>query len=169
MEALIKVPETAVVAAGVEDILKDEGFLPRVDARVKEIRESKRQGRDAKPREFKPSFFLRKLSELKAELETGEACAELTQGVDDVQTAFTLGVQFAIHADPISVAEQKAKDDERRRIQDEKKKAKAAERAKIKAEKLKKQQEEAAKLAEEIGASVPQTAEEVPAEAEAIA
>ena len=122
-------------------------FAPTVNARIKEIRDAKRKGKDASPSEFQPVAIIRSRAELVAEVETagvGPAlCAECK--VDSVNDAFALGVKWAVNLDPLSVEVQKAKDEERKLNR-----ARAKEKAK--AERQRKKAEEAAKKAEELKA-----------------
>ena len=86
-------------------------FVPAVSARVKELRDAKRQGREAKPAEFQPVAHVRKIAELR-ELATDKTAAVKVANmlkVSDVDS-FILGLQFAVHLDPISVEQQRAAD-----------------------------------------------------------
>jgi len=69
--ALAKLPPEEQ-ASYVDRAMTDQptSFLPTVHARVKEIRDAKNQGRDAAPAVFAPVAYLRKLTEVKAEMET---------------------------------------------------------------------------------------------------
>jgi colicin import membrane protein len=132
-------------------------FVPAVHARVKEIREAKRKGKDAEPQEFVPSAFLQKLGDIKAELEAGNVAEVLIKqtGTTDAKAAFLLAIKWVLHLDPVSVEDQKAKNEARKQEKEEAKKRKAAEKAKKKAEKAAEKAEEAkqeaAKIAEESG------------------
>ena len=130
-------------------------FTPTVNARVKEIRDAKRKGKDAAPAEFQPIPLLRSRSELVAEMEkptVGPALIKENK-LDTAQEGFAMGVKWALNLDPVSIEIQKAKDEERK-IERERAREKAAverkrKRAKEAAEKaaeLQKEAEEAAKV-----------------------
>lgn len=91
-------------------------FVPTVNSRVKEIRDAKRQGRDTTPQEFIPVPHLQKLSEIKTEHEfptIGPVLVTQT-GAKTALEGFKLGIAWALHMDPNSVAEAKRKDEARR-------------------------------------------------------
>lgn len=134
-------------------VLSPKEFLPKVDARIKEIREANRKGKDAAPREFQPTAFLRKMKEVKEELESKNLAPQLAEGLSPVD-AFLEGLRFCIHLDRISVEEQRAKDEARKAERDAAKKKREAERLAKKREKALKAQEEAEKAAEEAGLSL---------------
>ncbi|MEA1999827.1 MAG: ParB/RepB/Spo0J family partition protein [Euryarchaeota archaeon] len=129
-------------------------FTPTVNARVKEIRDAKRAGRNVTPEEFQAIPILRTRKELVAELETSQIgpalCGEVKPG--SIEGAFALGVQWALNMDPRSQEVQRARDEERRAEQTrqkekstlERKKKRAAEAAE-KAAKLKEEAEQAEK------------------------
>ena len=125
--------------------LPPDEFIPQATARLKEIREAKRQGKDASTAEFQPVPHLQKLKAMKDELETGAVGSAFVDayGVTTAAEGFALGVKWALHMDPQSVQLQKAKDDERRNQRAEKAAKKAAEAAKKKQEKLAKELAEA--------------------------
>lgn len=115
-------------------------FVVGCQARVKEIKDARRQGREATPTEFIPIAHLRKISELKTEMETSTIAPALIKhtGVKSEVEAFQLGIRWALHMDPVSIEEAKRKDAERK-IQLE------AEKAKRKQEKEEQKKAEAAK------------------------
>lgn len=123
-------------------------FIPTANARTKELRDAKRQGRDPNAvTEFVPQPHVRKVSEMKQEVETKEAARVLTHGVENPVDAFALGVKWAISLDPASVKVQRDKDDTR------KKEAKdAAERRK--AERMAQKEKEAAEKAGQLQAEL---------------
>lgn len=131
--------------------LSPDEFIPQTTARMKEIREARRKGKDAKPAEFQPVPHLQKLGDMKEELESGQIGQTLVNelGVTSAVDGFALGIKWALHMDPRSVEVQKEKDAERRAQREEKKKQKAAERAAAKAAKLKKELDEATAAAEQ--------------------
>lgn len=105
-------------------------FVPTVGARVKEIREAKRQGRSTAPGEFTPVPHLRKVSELKEEMEQAAAAKVLTKelGITDAAEGFQLGIKWALHMDAQSVAIAKQKDADRQKEAAEKKAAREKDR-----------------------------------------
>jgi hypothetical protein len=120
-------------------------FAPVVNGRVKELRDAKRNGRDAKPEEFQAVPLLRTRKELVEEMEAPQMgpalCEQCNPGT--APEAFALGVLWALKLDPQSIEVQKAKDDERRVL-----KAKAKEASAI--ERKKKRAKEASEKAEEL-------------------
>lgn len=124
-------------------------FVPQVNKRVKEIKEAKRQGKDAAPAEFQPVAFAQKLGDIKTELEKGEVAKVLCQGLKTAEEGFAMAVKWTLHLDPESVKVQEAAEQERKEKRAEEKKKKDAEKAKKKAEKAKEKADEAAKAAEE--------------------
>lgn len=111
-------------------------FVPMVQNRAKELREAKRQGRKAEPVTFVPVARLRKMSELKGELENSVLAAQLCAQCD-VKThaeAFLLGVAWAINLDPPTVALREADAAAKKAANEEGKKKRAADRAQKKAE-----------------------------------
>jgi len=124
-------------------------FAATVNGRVKELRDAKRQGRDAAPATFQPIALIRSRAEMIAEMSNPAAASYLTEqcGVKSVSEAFTLGVKWCINLDPQSVEIQRAKDEERRTELARKKEANALERRKKKAE-------DAAKKAAELQAEL---------------
>ncbi len=127
-------------------------FVPTASQRVKEIKEAKRQGRDANPSEYVAVPHMRKVSELKEEMEQKVVAKVLVHelGVKDPVSAFNLGIQWALHMDPSSVQAAKAKDEARRSADKEAK----AKREKERLEKKEKEaSEKAAKLRAELEAT----------------
>lgn len=117
-------------------------FVPTVNARVKELRDAKRQGRDAAPQAFTPVPHVQKLADLRNEFENPSVGPVLVAetGAKTAVDGFKLGVAWALHMDPLSIEEAKNKDAER-------KAAAEAEKAKRKEEREKKKAEEAAQAA----------------------
>ena len=127
-------------------------FAPTVNARIKEIRDAKRAGKDAEPETFQAIAILRTRKELVEEMETSAIGPGLCDEVkpSSAVLAFALGVQWALHMDPRSVETQRARDEERRsnqaRAKNESQLERKRKRAKEAAEKaadLKKEAEEA--------------------------
>jgi ParB/RepB/Spo0J family partition protein len=113
-------------------------FLPKINARIKEIREAKRQGRAANPPSFTPVPRLQKMSELKAEVDSPTVGPQLIAATNTTSPvdAFKLGVLWALRLDPKSLEEAKSKFDSQLKEQEEKrvrreqeKKAKLIEKA----------------------------------------
>lgn len=126
-------------------------FAPTVQARAKELRKAAREGRDAGEVTFEPVARLQKLGALKDEYSGAQVGPSLceTHGATTGPEGFALGVAWALNLDPVSVAAQRAKADEKRaRLEDAKKKRKA-DRAQKKAEEA---ATAAAKAAEEASA-----------------
>lgn len=127
-------------------------FLPKVNKRAKEIRDSKRQGEDAKPAEFQPVEFMQKLMDIKSERGNSKISKVLCKGLKTPAEGFAMALSWVLHVDPNSAAAQEAKDDERKTARDEAKKKRAAEAAKKKADKEAVKAKEAAKEANEASA-----------------
>jgi ParB/RepB/Spo0J family partition protein len=78
-------------------------FVPQVNARVKELRDAQRQGRDPNP-QFVPQAHIRKMSLIKEEIATGRAADTLALNLTPKQ-AFQMALSWALHMDPVSVRE----------------------------------------------------------------
>jgi len=119
-------------------------FVPKVNGRIKEVKDAKRKGQDAGDAEFTPVAHCQKLADLKAELEKPQVGPVLCKaaGVKDAPSGFALGVSWALHLDQQSIEAAQAKYEEQKSARDSAKKARKIERAKKKAE-------EAAKAAAE--------------------
>jgi len=123
---------------------KPDVFVPQINARVKEIKEAKRQGKDPKAATFQPVAFLQKLKEVKEEHSSPSAGPTLCAGLSTPEEGFQMACAWFMHLDPQSVAVQQAKDDQRKAERAEAKKKRDAVKAKAKADKA---SEDAAKLA----------------------
>jgi len=116
-------------------------FAKLVQIRVKEIRDAKRQGRAPKPEEFVALPRLRKMKELKDELDSTKiGVAMINQfNLKTALDAWKMAMKYVLMLDPKAVEERKAKEEERVRLKkeaDQKKKVeKAQQRAKEAAEK----------------------------------
>jgi ParB family chromosome partitioning protein len=134
-------------------------FGATVNARVKEIRQAKREGRDAAPAEFQPIAILRSRKELMEEMEAGEQGGLLVSNnkPSTPDEAFALAVKWALNLDPASIEIQKAKDEERKAELKRRKEENALERkrrrAKEAAEKAAQLQEEAKEVEKELAPS----------------
>jgi ParB/RepB/Spo0J family partition protein len=91
-------------------------FMATVNGRVKELRDAKRQGRDAKPAEFTPIAILRGRADLIEEMNSKSFASTLTvkNNINDPVTAFQMGIKWALNLDPDSIIVQTAKDAERK-------------------------------------------------------
>jgi len=132
--------------------MSPQEFTPTVHARIKELRDAKRQGRDANKAEFQPIAVLRGRSEILSELENKGNIKSLLEGISTPEDAFKRALEWTLNLDPASVQLQKEKDDERkanRQRQKEKaeleRKKKRAQEVAEKAELLKAELEEAGK------------------------
>jgi ParB/RepB/Spo0J family partition protein len=112
-------------------------FIPTANARLKELRDAKRQGRDPSKHEFVAVPHLRKISEIKSELEHPEIGPMLINeiGAPTPQDAFNLAIKWVLHMDDLSIAAAKKKDEEHRAKEEQAKIARKKEReeAKLKA------------------------------------
>jgi ParB/RepB/Spo0J family partition protein len=119
-------------------------FIPQTTIRVKELKEAARKGQAAAPAEFVAQPRQRKLAELKEEYANPTVVKELVQktGAKTAEDGFMLGVKWALHMDPISVAQDKAKDEARK---------KEAEEAKIRREIEKEEKKKSQVVASALG------------------
>lgn len=109
--------------------LSPDEFIPQCNARVKEIREAKRKGKDARPQEFQPVAHSRRIKELKDELDTGTVGSSATGGLNTPEEGFRRGIEWVLHLDPKSVEEQKAEHERRKKEREETKLRKEKEKA----------------------------------------
>ncbi len=103
---LAKLPDTEQ-ANYVDRAMTDQpsAFVPVIAARVKELNEAKRQGREAnKTDEFVPHAVIRKMSELKDEVEKRQAALTIAAKFTNPVDAFHEGVKWAVQLDADSVA-----------------------------------------------------------------
>lgn len=124
-------------------------FVPTANGRIKELKDAKRQGRAAAAGEFVPIPHLRKVSELKDEMDSKLVASVLTKelNISNPIDAFNLGVKWALHMDPTSVQVAKDKDAQRQ-------KEAAEAKAKRDKDKLEKAQREASEKAETLKAQL---------------
>lgn len=120
-------------------------FTPTVNARVKEIRDAKRKGKDTGPAEFQPVPILRSRAEILQELEQSQLMPKLIKGIDNVADAFKMCLKWCLNLDPASAEMQKIKDEER-------KAEKKRQLEKSKVERTRKRAAEAAKKAADLKA-----------------
>jgi ParB/RepB/Spo0J family partition protein len=130
-------------------------FVPAVNARVKEIREAKRKGADASSAEFIPVAHMRKMKDVKLEMETPEIGPALLKstGTKKADDAFALAIKWMLHLDQESVKVQAAEYEERAKKKEEAKKASAVKRAKASETKAKEKAEYATKKSANAEAS----------------
>lgn len=142
--------------------LPPDEFVPKIDARAKEIRDAKRQGKEAVEAAFTPIAHCRKMSELRAEagliegVEAGTVAKKIVKdlGIKNPVDAFICGVQWTLQMDPKSIEVQKAEHDQRVKEREAAKKRLAAERAAKKAADQEKKAKEAADAEAKIMASL---------------
>jgi len=136
--ALAKLPpEEQMDFADRAQTMAPNQFIPLANGRAKELRDAAKQGRQASEAVFTPVAHLRKLPEIRSEMDS-PALAQLLVAKHDVKTpaeAFTLALKWALHLDPDSVAVQKAEDEARKKAQAEAKAKAEEERRKKKLEK----------------------------------
>ena len=124
-------------------------FVPAVNSRVKEIREAKRKGQDASKAIFQPVAHMRKMKDVKLELEKPEIGPILikSESIKKPHDAWALAIKWILHLDPKSIEAQRA-EYEGRLAKKEQAKVKAKQkRAQVMAEKAKIKAEEAAQAA----------------------
>jgi ParB/RepB/Spo0J family partition protein len=112
-------------------------FAPKVKARIKDIRDAKRAGRDPNAvTEFQPVAHLRKKSEVEAEATSPNviAAALKAAGITDPVQAAQFALKWAVHLDEQSVREAKAKEEARKKQMEQEKIKRAAERAQLRAQ-----------------------------------
>jgi ParB family chromosome partitioning protein len=131
-------------------------FVPAVQTRAKEIREAKRKGLDSAPIEFTPTAHMRKLGEVKQELDASEIGPDLVKAlkVKKPEGAFALGIAWVLHMDDQSIEIQKADYEARQQKKKDDTAKRKAERETKKAETAKKKSDEAAKMAANANAEL---------------
>jgi ParB/RepB/Spo0J family partition protein len=136
-------------------------FIPKANKRIKEINEARRKGREAGPEQFTANPHLRKVREVKDEMESGEVGTVLLseQNITDAHSAFALAVQWVLCMDPKSQEAQKQKFEQRQAEKAEEAKQRKAEKTKKDAAKKR----EAAKRAEADAKEAAEAANTVPA------
>lgn len=105
-------------------------FIPEIKNRISEIRAAKREGRDAKPEEFVATPRLRRLADIKAELESGAIgsaiCAANSIGTGE--DGFAMAIKWILQIDPETIEVDKAKWEQKRAEAAEAKAKRKAER-----------------------------------------
>ncbi len=148
--ALAKLPvEEQVNFLADAQTMKPGEFVPKINVRVKEIREARRQGKKANPAEFVPVAHLQKVSVLKAELAEMSVITALLKEFKPktVNEAAALTLKWVLNLDPKSIEVAKVRYDQSQKAKAEAKQRRAAEREKAKA---KKAAENAAKIEENL-------------------
>lgn len=110
-------------------------FVGAVNQRIKDLRESARQGRDPKPAEFQPTARFQKMSAVKEALDDPSLASALISeaGIATPEEAFDLALKWVLHLDPVSVRVDQEKWEAERQAREEAKKRRAEERAAAKA------------------------------------
>lgn len=86
-------------------------FAPQVHARVKEVREAKRQGREARGETFVATAYLHKIAVIKEEIDHPKAIAALLEQFKPrtpIEAAI-LALKWTLHSDPTSLVEAERK------------------------------------------------------------
>ena len=127
--------------------LSPEEFCPKVAARSKEIKDAKRRGEDPNAATFTPAEFMQKMTVVKEQRDSGEVGNALIAetGVSTAAEGFALALNWMLHADVFSVAEQKGTWEAKEAARAEKKRQRAVEKAAKDKEKAQVKLEEAAK------------------------
>jgi len=102
-----------------------------VTKRCKEVRDALKQGRAANPVGFIPAAHMRKIVEVKTELDTHAARASVLEAdkPQSIEEAFDLGIKFVLNLDSQSVAAAKQKWEDAQKESAEKAKKRAADNA----------------------------------------
>ncbi len=135
--ALAKLPKeelTAFVDRAMT--MTPQEFSATVLERKKAIDKARREGRDADSAEFTAPVHMRKLKEVRDEMERAAVGPAIVgeAGVTSAVEGFALGIKWALHQDPTSVAVAKQKDEDRKRSIAEKREKAQAEKSKKRAE-----------------------------------
>lgn len=136
--ALAKLPvEEQINFLADAQTMKPGEFVPKINIRVKEIREARRQGKKAQPAEFVPVAHLQKVSVLKAELTEMTIIPSLLKEFKpkSITDAAALTLKWVLNLDPKSIEIAKVRYDQSQRAKAEAKQRRAAEREKAKAKK----------------------------------
>ena len=106
-------------------------FIPLVEARMKELRQAKREGTDGVEEQFVAVPHLRKLSELKAELENGSSAAGVCADVKAKKSedGFKACLNWVLQLDPKTVKEKQEKFEARKKMAADERNRRTAERA----------------------------------------
>lgn len=121
-------------------------FVPRMKQRVKELRDARKSGTDAKSSEYQPVQYMQKVGDVKKELEEGCPIGAVLIKKHNITTAaeaWNLCVAWMLHYDEDSKAEQ-------RREHDIKAKKREEEKERLKAEREAKKQADAVAASQSI-------------------
>jgi len=105
-------------------------FVGAVNARAKEVREAKRQGKDPAKAEFQPVAHMQRLVDVKDAMADSSIAQEVISatGASNSLEGFMAALQWVLNLDPTSVAAQRAKWEAQRAAREEAKAARNAER-----------------------------------------
>lgn len=143
--------------------LQPDEFAPQVNKRISDIRDAKRQGREVGDSAWEPTPHVRKVRELKDEMESPKVVQKLLS-VEEIRNqvpsspeaavayGFALAIRFALHMDSFSIEEQRSREEARKQEREEAKKRREGESSKKKAENAAKKAKEAAMEAANIKA-----------------
>jgi len=115
--ALAKLPEEEQLQFVDRAIgMKPQEFAAAAAARVKQLRDAKREGRAAGPAEFEAIPILKSRKDLLTMLETPDAMVALLKATKtkDAAGAFAMALKWALSVDPAGIEIQRAKDEERK-------------------------------------------------------
>ncbi len=159
--ALAKLKEPAEIENFLERAmtLEPEVFLGQVNTRAKELREARRQGREARAEEFVPQPHLQKVGDIKGELDSLSNLNQIlkSKGFSDpthLEVAKET-IKWVLHLDDQSVEKARARFEADQKAKAENKAKRERERAEAKAAKAK---EDAEKASQELQKLQPQTA-----------
>lgn len=116
--------------------MNPQEFGGTVQARKKELDTARRQGRAAAPEGFVAVARARKTAEIKQELENPVLGPQLVReaGLKTAEDGFILGLKYAVHLDSRSIEAAKAKNEQRKKTEENERVQAAAERAQRKAQ-----------------------------------
>ncbi len=111
--------------------MSPQEFVPSVSARVKEIKDAKRQGRKAEgPKPFEPAVYLQKIGDVKTELRELNIGKGLIHqnGLESAEQGWKMAIAWCLHLDPTSIELAKIADEKRKQAKEEANAKKKAER-----------------------------------------
>jgi len=124
-------------------------FIENIQARIKDIRDAARAGKEAKAPEFVPSRRLRPVGTIKAEMDSHEARASLIDENMSALDGWDMALSWVMHMDPPTVEQERAKWEAEQEARAKKKEEDAAKRkarkeaeAEAKAEEVQKARED---------------------------
>ena len=95
-------------------ILSLADFQGKINARVKELSDSRRQAQATKPPGFVAVPLLRKFNELKEAAQDEQVVAKLASQATTVEEAIRVALLYVVQMDALSIAERKQRDDEKK-------------------------------------------------------